>query len=94
MYILKIIAVLIFSFLINNIGHNQEIIYKYWIGFRDKANSDFSLSKPEEFLSQRAIERRQTQNISLDLKDLLHLIATFVALLLALIQRLLISSTN
>ncbi len=42
----------------------------YWIGFSDKNNSPFSLSKPEEFLSQRALERREKQNIAVDSLDL------------------------
>lgn len=38
--------------------------------FRDKRNSPFSLSRPQEFLSRRAIERRQRQNIPLTGRDL------------------------
>lgn len=42
----------------------------YWIEFTDKANSPFSLSNPEVFLSPRSIERRNRQGISLDVHDL------------------------
>lgn len=38
--------------------------------FRDKRNSPFSLNRPQEFLTQRAIERRQRQNIPLTGRDL------------------------
>lgn len=42
----------------------------YWVAFTDKNNSEYSLSSPEEFLSQRAIERRAKQNIQIDSLDL------------------------
>lgn len=43
---------------------------KYWIEFSDKNNSPFSLHRPAEFLSARAIERRENAGISLDETDL------------------------
>lgn len=43
---------------------------KYWIEFTDKHNSPFSLLRPEEFLSSRAMERRQKQNIPIKENDL------------------------
>ncbi len=42
----------------------------YWIGFKDKAGTTFSVNKPEEFLSERAIERREKMNIPIDETDL------------------------
>lgn len=42
----------------------------YFIQFTDKNNSTFQLSKPEEFLSLRSLQRRQHQNISLQINDL------------------------
>ncbi len=42
----------------------------YWVGFTDKNNSPWSLSNPAEYLSQRAIERRENQNIAIDSLDL------------------------
>lgn len=42
----------------------------YWIGFSDKNNSPYSISSPEEYLSERAIERRLNQNIQIDSLDL------------------------
>lgn len=42
----------------------------YWIRFTDKANTPYSLSAPEEFLSPRAIERRIRQGIAIDSLDL------------------------
>jgi serine protease AprX len=41
-----------------------------WVEFNDKRNSAYSLNRPHEFLSQRAIERRLKQRIPLDFHDL------------------------
>lgn len=43
---------------------------KYFVKFTDKDNSPYSIENPEEFLSQRAIERRERFNIPIDLYDL------------------------
>ena len=43
---------------------------KYFIPFTDKNNSPFSVSNPSAFLSQRAIDRRITQGISILENDL------------------------
>ena len=43
---------------------------KYRITLRDKAATTYSLDKPEEFLSRKAIERRQRQNLVIDSTDL------------------------
>jgi subtilisin family serine protease len=42
----------------------------YWVQFTDKANTPYSLDAPEQFLSARAIARRQAQGIALDELDL------------------------
>lgn len=42
----------------------------YWIQFTDKANTPYSVSAPEAFLSQRALDRRQRQGIAIDETDL------------------------
>ncbi len=42
----------------------------YWISFTDKANSPFSISNPQLFLSPRAIERRNRQGITITETDL------------------------
>ncbi len=41
-----------------------------WVQFYDKDHSEYSLDRPEEFLSQRSVERRIRQNIPLDFYDL------------------------
>ena len=43
---------------------------RYVVFFTDKAGSAFSIDKPAAFLSQRAIERRQRQGISIKEQDL------------------------
>lgn len=49
---------------------SQETYYKFRVQFTDKQNNRYSLDKPEEFLSQRALERRSRQSIGLDMRDL------------------------
>jgi serine protease AprX len=43
---------------------------KYFIRFTDKNNSPYSIDNPSQFLSQRAIDRRVNQDISIDVTDL------------------------
>ena len=42
----------------------------YWVKFVDKANSPYSIDNPEEFLSQRALERRARLGIAIDEYDI------------------------
>lgn len=42
----------------------------YWVVFKDKKNSNYSLSHPEAFLSERSIARREHQHIAYSDKDL------------------------
>ncbi|MCX6266493.1 MAG: S8 family serine peptidase, partial [Bacteroidetes bacterium] len=51
-------------------GAAQVAPQKYFIEFTDKANSPFSISRPIEFLTQRAIERRQRQGIAIIENDI------------------------
>lgn len=43
---------------------------KYWIQFTDKNNNPYSISDPSQFLSSRAIDRRNKQGIAVQLNDL------------------------
>ena len=47
-----------------------QVTRKYLVLLRDKANTPYSISRPEQFLSQRSILRRQKQNIALLERDL------------------------
>ncbi len=44
--------------------------YHYWVQFTNKEHSPFSISAPQEFLSQRAIDRRERYNIDIRENDL------------------------
>ncbi|WP_159517688.1 S8 family serine peptidase [Sunxiuqinia indica] len=56
--------------LTGNLVAQNEVENFYWIQFEDKSGTVFSISQPEQFLSPRAIERRQKQNIAIDERDL------------------------
>lgn len=43
---------------------------KYYIQFTDKNNSPYSLDQPEEFLTQRALDRRTNQGIAITENDI------------------------
>lgn len=62
-------AIFILLFFVLLIPELQAQNY-YWVAFTDKNDTEFSLTAPEEFLSERAIERRLKQNIAIDSLDL------------------------
>ena len=43
---------------------------RYWIQFKDKTGSPYSVNEPSQFLSQKAIERRNKQGIAIVENDL------------------------
>ncbi len=43
---------------------------KYFVEFMDKTNSLYSVNSPHQFLSNRAIERRERQGIAIELNDI------------------------
>lgn len=43
---------------------------KYWVQFTDKNGSPYSTGRPEDYLSERAIQRRIDYGISIDEKDI------------------------
>ncbi len=49
---------------------SQDIAGKYWLELKDKLHNNYSVDNPEEFLSARAIERRQRYNIAVTESDL------------------------
>ncbi|GAB3885063.1 S8 family serine peptidase [Spirosoma agri] len=52
-------------------GHSfGQTTRKYLVLLRDKASSPYSINRPDQFLSQRAILRRQKQNIAVLERDL------------------------
>ncbi len=52
------------------IGFAQVAPNKYWVKFADKTNTPYSIDNPEEFLSQKAIDRRSTHSIPIVQNDL------------------------
>ena len=50
-------------------AQGQEVL-KYWVRFADKADTPYSLDRPEEYLSPRALQRRQTLQVAVDSLDL------------------------
>ncbi len=62
-----IIIIILFGFLQ---GFGQIAPDKYFIQFTDKNNSPYSISHPEEFLTQRALERRSRQGIPIAENDI------------------------
>lgn len=61
----------LFAFALVAIGASaQQDTLKYRISLKDKAATTYSLSRPEEFLSPKAIARRQKQHLTVDSTDL------------------------
>lgn len=59
------------ALLLSAIGASaQQDTLKYRINLTDKAVTDYALDRPEEFLSKKAIERRQKQGLAIDSTDL------------------------
>ncbi len=50
-------------------GQNLSNEY-YWIKFKDKNSGGYSFNNPNQFLSQRSIDRRNNQGIAIDSSDL------------------------
>jgi len=67
----KLLPLLIINYsLLINCSAQTTHHTKFWIQFRDKNNSPYSLSNPLEFLSQRALDRRSHQQIALAENDI------------------------
>lgn len=61
-----VFLVLFFKFFISlSFGQNRYFIY-----LKDKSGSNFSLSSPEKFLSQKSLDRRKNQNIPVNALDI------------------------
>jgi serine protease AprX len=65
----NILPALLLGILVS-VGAQSQVLPRYLVYFKDKANSTFSVDKPEAFLSQRSIARRQRQNIPIAYSDL------------------------
>ncbi len=67
---MRIYLTILLAIIFGHEGFTQIAPSKYLIRFTDKVNTPYTIDKPEEFLSQRAIERRQRQGISIIENDL------------------------
>ena len=65
----KLISFLAIALLATGASAQQDTL-KYRISLKDKAATEYSLKKPEKYLSAKAIERRRKQNLSIDSTDL------------------------
>ena len=65
----KLIAFAAFVCLVAGASAQQDAL-KYRISLKDKAATTYSLAHPEAFLSEKAIARRQKQNLPIDSTDL------------------------
>ena len=67
---MKTLFTLLFGLILTSFSFAQIYPDKYFIAFTDKNNSPYSIENPQEFLSQRALERRERYNIAIDEHDL------------------------
>ena len=65
----KLISFLAIALLATGASAQQDTL-KYRISLKDKAATEYSLKKPEKYLSAKAIERRRKQNLPIDSTDL------------------------
>ena len=65
----KLISFLAIALLAKGASAQQDTL-KYRISLKDKAATEYSLKKPEKYLSAKAIERRRKQNLPIDSTDL------------------------
>ena len=59
--------ILVLLLLSPTLGFSQDL---YWVGFPNKNNNTFSIQSPEQYLSPKAIHRRQNQQIPITEEDL------------------------
>ena len=65
----KLISFLAIALLATGASAQQDTL-KYRISLKDKVATEYSLKKPEKYLSAKAIERRRKQNLPIDSTDL------------------------
>ena len=59
---------IVFFFSVESLFSQESQMYRLYL--KDKGNPPFSLTRPEEFLSSKSIERRKRQNLPVDSVDL------------------------
>jgi serine protease AprX len=66
----KFVCVLFIILTTSTLAQEKVAPAKYWVQFTDKLGTAYSINKPEEFLSPRAVERRLAQGIPIEENDL------------------------
>jgi serine protease AprX len=66
----NLLKILTLSLTLCGVGDFTFAQNKYFVLFKDKANSPYSVSKPTEFISARSIQRRTKQNLKVTETDL------------------------
>ncbi len=66
---IKLCLILVALFVATSV-FSQDYIYAYLVEFTDKANSSYSVDKPGEFLTERALARRAKFNIEITEQDI------------------------
>lgn len=61
---------LLFSLIVSLVSIFAQSPAKYWVQFKDKQGTPYSIDKPAEFLSAKSIERRAKYNIKITEQDL------------------------
>ena len=65
------LKLLLLLLLLTPLLNAQEIADSvFWVYFTDKDGSDYQINSPEEFLSERSINRRAWQGLGIDHRDL------------------------
>lgn len=67
---IKVLFIVLLSFLFQSKIEAQRGYDVYWVSFKDKKNNPYSIFRPQEYLSARAIERRSRFGIPIDESDL------------------------
>jgi serine protease AprX len=66
----KLLLGQLFCLLLSITSYSQTVYTRYFVAFTDKNNSNYSTSNPQQFLSQRAINRRTNQGIAINNEDI------------------------
>jgi serine protease AprX len=67
---MKNIGILLLMLVLTFRAQPQTAPGKYWVQFTDKANTPYNVGQPEDFLSDRAMERRARYHIAINEQDL------------------------
>ena len=67
MKLVNIALLLLFSISLS--AQHAQQHYKFRVYLKDKGRTEFSISKPEEFLTKQAIERKKKQHVPVDVSD-------------------------